>query len=172
MTVTVPNLFCWLLYVVLPLTSDLTYKYSWLLQVKKNVGTVQLNASQYAKALASLTEENEKLKVKLKMYEAGKSATTPLVPPAVLPSYKDQLLLPFKELETMNKEILKLVKEIKLLKWRSRAKQKIADRLPCLSIDTIQMKKVMLYRWSKRGGGILHMKALYAWCTACLLLLG
>ena len=116
-----------------------------MLQVKKNVVTIQLNASQYAKALAALTEENERLKQKLKMYEAEKSAIA-VVPPAVLPSYKDELLLPFKELETLNKEILKLIKEIKLLKWRIHVKQKIADRLPCLFIDTVQMKKVMLYR--------------------------
>jgi hypothetical protein len=112
------------------------------LQVKKNAVTVQMNASQYAKAVAALTEENERLKLKLKMYEEDKSAI-PVVPPAVLPSYKDELL-PFKELATLNKEILKLIKEIKLLKWRIRVKQKIADRLPCLSIDTVQMKKVML----------------------------
>lgn len=114
--------------------------------MKKNIATVQLNASEYAKALASLTEENEKLKLKLKMYETEKSATMPVMPPTVLPSYKDELLLPFKDMEIMNKEILKLVKELKLLKWRIHVKQKIADRLPCLSIDTIQMKKVMLYR--------------------------
>jgi hypothetical protein len=116
-----------------------------LLQVKKNVVTVQMNASQYAKALAALTEENERLKLKVQMYEADRSAI-PVVPPAVLPGYKDELLLPFKELETLNKEILKLIKEIKLLKWRIHVKQKIADRLPCLLIDTVQMKKVMLYR--------------------------
>ena len=116
-----------------------------MLQVKKNVVTVQMNASQYAKALAALTEENDRLKLKVQMYEADKS-TIPVVPPAELPSYKDELLLPFKELQTLNKEILKLIKEIKLLKWRIRVKQKIADRLPCLFIDTVQMKKVMLYR--------------------------
>ena len=116
-----------------------------MLQVKKTVVTVQMNASQYAKALAALTEENERLKMKLKTYEEDKSAI-PVVPPAVLPCYKDELLLPFKELETLNKEILKLIKEMKLLKWRIHVKQKIADRLPCLLMDTIQMKKVMLYR--------------------------
>jgi len=116
-----------------------------LLQVKKNVVTVQMNASQYAKALAALTEENEKLKLKLKMYEADKSAI-PVVPPAVLPSHKDKLLPPFSELKTLDKEILRLIKEMKLLKWKIHVKQKIADRLPCLLIDTIQMKKVMLYR--------------------------
>jgi len=83
--------------------------------------------------------------MKLKTYEEDKSAI-PVVPPAVLPCYKDELLLPFKELETLNKEILKLIKEMKLLKWRIHVKQKIADRLPCLLMDTIQMKKVMLYR--------------------------
>lgn len=107
--------------------------------------TVQLNASQYAKALAALTEESERLKQKLKMYEGEKSDVA-VVPPAVLPSYKDKLLLLFEELETLNKQILKLIKEIKFLKWRTRVKQKIADRLPCLIIDTVQMKKVMLYR--------------------------
>ena len=116
-----------------------------MLQVKKNAVTVQMNASQYAKALAALTEENERLKLKLKMYEEDKS-TIPVVPTAALPSYKDELLLPFKELETLNKEILKLIKEIKLLKWRIHVKQKIADRLPCLLIDTVQMKKVVVYR--------------------------
>ena len=104
-----------------------------------------MNPSQYARALAALTEENERLKQKVQMYEADKSAI-PVVPPAVLPSHKDELLLPFKQLETLNKEILKLIKEIKLLKWRIHFKQKIAERLPCLLIDTVQMKKVMLYR--------------------------
>ena len=104
-----------------------------------------MNASQYAKALAALTEENEKLKLKLKMYEADKSAI-PVVPPAVLPSHKDELLPPFNELKTLDKEILRLIKEVKLLKWKIHVKQKIADRLPCLLIDTVQMKKVMLYR--------------------------
>ena len=104
-----------------------------------------MNASQYARTLAALTEENERLKQKVQMYEADKSAI-PVVPPAVLPSHKDELLLPFKQLETLNKEILKLIKEIKLLKWRIHFKQKIAERLPCLLIDTVQMKKVMLYR--------------------------
>jgi hypothetical protein len=101
-----------------------------------------MNATQYAKALAALTEENEKLKLKLKMYEGEKSAT-PAVQPTVLPSYKDDLLPPFRELESFNKEILKLIKEIKLLKWRIHVKQKIADRLPCVLIDTVQLKKVM-----------------------------
>jgi hypothetical protein len=31
-----------------------------------------------------------------------------VVQPAVLPRYKDELLLPFRELETLNKEILKI----------------------------------------------------------------
>lgn len=82
------------------------------------------------------------LKQKLKTYEAEKSATVPVVPSTVLPSYKDKLVVPYKELETMNKEILKLVKAIKLLKWRNLVKQKIADRLPFLAINTVQLRKV------------------------------
>lgn len=112
-----------------------------MLQAKKNVAAMPQNASQYAKALATLAEENKRLTQKLKMYEAEKSAIA-----VVPPSYKDELLLPFKELETLNKEILNLIKEIKFLKWRLHVKQKIADRLPCLCVEILEKKKVMLYR--------------------------
>jgi regulator of replication initiation timing len=125
----------------------LIIKYLILFQIKKNVISVQLNISHYAKVVESLTAENEKLKLKLKMYEAENGfrdgVSTSAVAPAVLPSCKDKLSALYRELETMNREISKLVKEIKLLNWRNRVKQKIADRLPCLSTNSVQLCKVM-----------------------------
>jgi hypothetical protein len=122
-------------------------KYLILFQIKKNVISVQLNVSHYAKLVESLTAENEKLKLKLKMYEAENGsrdgASTSATAPAVLPSCKDKLSAPYQELETVNREISKLVKEIKFLSWRNRVKHKIADRLPYLSTNAIQLSKVM-----------------------------
>jgi hypothetical protein len=146
----------------------LIVKYLILFQMKKNIISVQLNASQYAKVVESLTAENEKLKMfaaenakvvesltaeneklklKLKMYEAEngsrEGASTSAVAPAVLPNCKDKLSASYQELEAMNREISKLLKEIKLFNWRNCVKQKIADRLPCLSINMIHLEKVM-----------------------------
>jgi predicted RNase H-like nuclease (RuvC/YqgF family) len=125
----------------------LIVKYLILFQIKKNIVSVQPNVSHYAKMVESLTAENEKLKLKLKMYEAEKnsqeSASTSVAAPVVLPDYKDRLSAPYQELEAMNREISKLVKEIKLLNWRNHVKQKIADRLPCLSISSVFLGKVM-----------------------------
>jgi uncharacterized protein (DUF342 family) len=94
----------------------------------------------------SLTAENEKLKLKLKMYEAENGsrecASTSIAAP-VLPDCKEKLAALYQELEAMNRELSKLVKEIKLLNWRNHVKQKIADRLPCLSINSIHLGKVM-----------------------------
>jgi hypothetical protein len=91
----------------------------------------------------SLTAENEELKLKLRMYETQngcqKSTSVSVVPP----NFKEKLRAPNQELEAMNREISKLLKEIKLTKWRNHVKQKIADRLPCLSINTIQRDKVI-----------------------------
>lgn len=125
----------------------LIVKYLILFQIKKNIVSVQLNISQYAKVVESLSAENEKLKLKLKMYEAvngsQEGASTSVAAPVVLPDFKDRLSAPYQELESLNREISKLVKEIKLLNWRNCVKQKIADRLPCLSINSILLSKVM-----------------------------
>lgn len=125
----------------------LIIKYLIFFQIKKNIVSVQLNISHYAKVVESLTAENEKLKLKLKLYEAGngsqEGASTSVTAPVVLPDYKNRLSTPYQELEATNREISKLVKEIKLLNWRNCVKQKIADRLPCLSINSILLAKVM-----------------------------
>jgi cell division protein FtsB len=121
----------------------LIVKYFVPFQIKKNIVSVQLNIAQYAKMVESLTAENEKLKLKLRMYEAENGCQKSTSTSSVLPSHKEKLSVPYQELEAMNREISKLVKEIKFLKWRNHVKQKIADRLPYLSINTIQLDKVM-----------------------------
>jgi predicted RNase H-like nuclease (RuvC/YqgF family) len=122
-------------------------KYLISFQIKKNVVSLQMSVSHYAKVVESLAAENEKLKLKLKMYEtesrSREGTSTSAAAPAALPSCKDKLSAPYQELETMNREMSKLAKEIKLLNWRNRAKQKTADRLPCLSTNAIQLGKVM-----------------------------
>jgi predicted RNase H-like nuclease (RuvC/YqgF family) len=135
----------------------LNVKYFILFQAKKNTFSAHLNVAQYAKVVESLTvktdelarklrmyeAENDELKQKLRKYEAEngcqKSTSTSVVPL----NYKDKLYTPYQELEDMDREISKLVKEIKLLNWRNHVKEKIADRLPCLSINTLQLDKVI-----------------------------
>jgi predicted nucleic acid-binding Zn-ribbon protein len=119
-----------------------------LFQIKKNVISVQMNVSHYAKMVESLNAEIEKLKLKLKMHESENGSregvAPPAAPPSTLPSCKDKLSAPYQELEAMTKEISKLAKEIKLLNWRNHVKKKIAARLPCLSTNAVQLAKVTL----------------------------
>ncbi|KDR06177.1 kinesin-like protein KIF18A [Zootermopsis nevadensis] len=109
--------------------------------IKKNIVSVQLNAAQYSKVVESLTAENEELKLKLRTYEAQNACQKSTTMSTVQSNHKEKLSAPYQELEAMNTEISKLVKEIKLLNWRNHVKQKIADRLPCLSINNIQLDK-------------------------------
>lgn len=121
----------------------LVVKYVILFQIKKNIVSVQLNAAQYSKVVESLTAENEELKLKLRTYEAQNACQKSTTMSTVQSNHKEKLSAPYQELEAMNTEISKLVKEIKLLNWRNHVKQKIADRLPCLSINNIQLDKVI-----------------------------
>jgi predicted RNase H-like nuclease (RuvC/YqgF family) len=121
----------------------LIVKYCILFQIKKNIVSAQLNVAQYSKVVESLTAEIEELKLKLRMYEAENGCQKSTSASAVLPNHKEKLSIPYQELEAMNREISKLQKEIKFLKWRNQVKQKVADRLPCLSINTIKLEKVI-----------------------------
>jgi kinesin family protein 18/19 len=115
------------------------------ISMKKNIIFVQLNASQYAKVVESLTAENEKLKLKLKMYEAEngsqEGASTSAVAPAVPPNSRDKFSALYQELQAMYTEMSKLLKEIKFLNWRNCVKQKTAAQLTCLPINMIHLEE-------------------------------
>ncbi|XP_069692259.1 kinesin-like protein KIF18A [Periplaneta americana] len=108
--------------------------------MKKNIITGYLSVSQYSKMVETLTAEVESLQQKLRNCETQAVDQRSVQAAPVAPERKELYDL-HQELEVASKEILKLGKDIKTLQWRNQMKQKTADRLPYLSIDSNTLNK-------------------------------